>query len=363
MSAKRKPCEAFKVTDRGKRGDEPRTFSTPTPTTIVRGECSDLPVRAAPQSHGRKSVVRGLPNVLRPYGYTNAKRKDVTVRISSIVWGISLLFLSMLIMVDLQGCANQKWVSQKVAPIFSARACSCGPQSGCYRCYPLEGKPVVPPGTTQVSHDRPPVPPYTPPTPITPRASLTAQSFHDSARKGDLEKMKDLVQARPELVNAKDNLGDTALYYAVALGHKAVAELLLAHKADVNAKDNRGFSPLHAAAGTGRTDLVKVLLANKADVNAKDNGGWTPLHAAAYHGEKAVVETLLVNKADIHAKFRDGFTALHLASERGHKPVVEVLLAHGADVNAKVNDGRTALLLAEGKGHKDIAVLLQKRGE
>jgi len=152
---------------------------------------------------GERVLDSFLPNVLRPLGYTNEKRKDVTVRISSIVWGISLLFLGMLIMVDLQGCANQKWVSQKVTPIFSARACSCGPQSGCYRCYPLEGKPVVPPGTTQVSHDRPP-------TPITPRASLIAQSFHDSARKGDLEKMKDLVQARPDLVNAKDNLGDTA---------------------------------------------------------------------------------------------------------------------------------------------------------
>ena len=51
--------------ERGKRGDEPRTISIPTSTTIVRGECSDLLVRAAPQSHGRKSVVRGLPRSTR----------------------------------------------------------------------------------------------------------------------------------------------------------------------------------------------------------------------------------------------------------------------------------------------------------
>jgi len=49
-----------------KRGDEPRSNSVvikryvPYPTRLERGECSDLPVRAAPQSHGRKSVVRGL---------------------------------------------------------------------------------------------------------------------------------------------------------------------------------------------------------------------------------------------------------------------------------------------------------------
>src|SRR3990172_11949870 len=45
-------------------GDEPRTISAQTPNTIVRGECSKCSQRAAPESHGRKSVVRGLPNSL-----------------------------------------------------------------------------------------------------------------------------------------------------------------------------------------------------------------------------------------------------------------------------------------------------------
>ena len=68
-------------------GDEPRTISAQTPNTIVRGECPNCSQRAAPQSrttlpegeqrkavrgnyvvrdqsHGRKSVVRGLPDGL-----------------------------------------------------------------------------------------------------------------------------------------------------------------------------------------------------------------------------------------------------------------------------------------------------------
>ena len=36
--------------------------STELPVRKRGDECSDLPVRGAPQSHGRKSVVRGLPN-------------------------------------------------------------------------------------------------------------------------------------------------------------------------------------------------------------------------------------------------------------------------------------------------------------
>ncbi len=58
-----------RTTDRPvrKRGDEPRSNSVvrkrcvPYSARLERGECSDLPVRAAPQSHGCKSVVRGLP--------------------------------------------------------------------------------------------------------------------------------------------------------------------------------------------------------------------------------------------------------------------------------------------------------------
>ena len=42
-------------------GDEPRTSGVEQGERLVRGECSELPRRAVPQSHGRKSVVRGLP--------------------------------------------------------------------------------------------------------------------------------------------------------------------------------------------------------------------------------------------------------------------------------------------------------------
>ena len=42
------PVESLKVERQNpplrERGDKPRTISTPTPTTIVRGECSELPL-------------------------------------------------------------------------------------------------------------------------------------------------------------------------------------------------------------------------------------------------------------------------------------------------------------------------------
>ena len=43
--------------------------------------------------------------------------------------------------------------------------------------------------------------------------------------------------------------------------------------ADVNAKAKDDYTPLHAAAKEGHKAVAELLLANKADVNAKGRGG------------------------------------------------------------------------------------------
>jgi ankyrin repeat protein len=45
----------------------------------------------------------------------------------------------------------------------------------------------------------------------------------------------------------------------VSKGHKDVAELLLAKKADVNAADTDGHTPLSWAVHTGHTDVAELL--------------------------------------------------------------------------------------------------------
>jgi ankyrin repeat protein len=94
--------------------------------------------------------------------------------------------------------------------------------------------------------------------------------IHDAAKSGDLEKVKTLLKANPDLVFSKDTNGWTPLHLAST---KAVAEFLLANKADVNDnKNGYGWTPLHAAAANGFKDVVELLLADKADVNAKAHG-------------------------------------------------------------------------------------------
>src|SRR5262249_31836895 len=117
--------------------------------------------------------------------------------------------------------------------------------------------------------------------------------FFAAVRKGDMEKVKALLEAGPDLVFNTDNDGWTALMNAAHWGHKDVAELLLANKAEVNSRAKSGLTALHCAAAQGFTEIVKLLLANGAEVNAMDNDGITPLHFAAEEGRKDLVELLL----------------------------------------------------------------------
>src|ERR1022692_742771 len=141
-------------------------------------------------------------------------------------------------------------------------------------------------------------------------------SIHDAATSGDLGKVKALLKGNPDLI---DKSGMTPLHWAASRGHKDVAELLLANKADVNARNtgptrlNIGMTPLHYAAGSGHKAVVELLVANGADVNAR-SGRVTPLHLAARDGHKNVAELLLANKADVNARDNTGDTPLHYAA-------------------------------------------------
>jgi ankyrin repeat protein len=135
--------------------------------------------------------------------------------------------------------------------------------------------------------------------------------IHDAAKNGDLNKVKDLLLANPDLVSNIDTNGLSPLHIAARSGHKSVAELLLANKADVNARDKADRTPLEFAVLRGHKDIADLLLANRADVNARDKNDNTPLILAADFqapaGDKdsvelQLVELLLANHADVNAK-------------------------------------------------------------
>jgi hypothetical protein len=188
-------------------------------------------------------------------------------------------------------------------------------------------------------------------------------SLHEAALNGKLEKAKALLKANPGLVFSQASYANqTPLHLASEYGHKDVAELLLANKADVEAKAHGGWTPLLQAVFGGHKDLVELLVANKADVNVREDAGRTPLQVAAENDYTEIAAFLLARKADVNAKERDGATPLHTAVALGHKGMVELLLANKAEINAKDNKGRTPLGFAVLHNDKDLAELLRQHG-
>jgi ankyrin repeat protein len=146
--------------------------------------------------------------------------------------------------------------------------------------------------------------------------------IHKSSQKGDLPKVKSILQNDPYLINSKDNDGLTPLQIAAREGHVEVCRYLL----DSGASVVSGFSALHYAAWKGHLDVVKLLLSRRFEVNALTSGSRdTPLHLAVIGGNCEVVKLLLSEGAD--ADFRDalGMSPLMDAERKGQTDIVTIL--------------------------------------
>lgn len=234
-----------------------------------------------------------------------------------------------------------------------------------------------------------------------------------------LDCVKKLLEANPEIINASDPSGHTALFYAVTMHRTEIAkhlitsgatgkgtlQLAISHKqsetvkhmiehgADVNAIFDEvtclalasaqgdaeivkhllihganvnttvaGQTPLYIASAKGNLEVVKHLLAHQADVTIRSIENCTPLHIASSGGHGDIVKALLENGADLHPQNSEGATALHLASFHGHLAPLKHLIAHRADVNARNLQTATALHMASRMGHAEIAKHLLANG-
>jgi ankyrin repeat protein len=184
-------------------------------------------------------------------------------------------------------------------------------------------------------------------------------SLHQAAEKGDLPRVKSLVQSNPRAVNVGDEFGITPLHFAAINNHRDVVEYLLAQGGLVNTRTHKGITPLYGACSEGRKEIAALLIAKGAVVNAATVEGATPLHAAP---TREVAELLIKHGAKVTALNKYGYTPLHIAALYGHTPVASYLISKGAVVNQKNVFGWTPLMEAVYGDHGDTVQLLLEKG-
>jgi len=224
-----------------------------------------------------------------------------------------------------------------------------------------------------------------------------------AARTGNLAVVDALLAAGAGLDAREQAKGQTALFWALAEGHRAVVTRLVEKGADVRVKTPAGYTPLLFAVRHGDIDSVRLFLDKGAPVNEAATDGTTPLLMAVVRGHVEIAELLLGAKADATAN-GTGYTALHWAAgtwesafardyRAGDWPrlvglsgerrlrMIAALLDHGADVNARATRfvprfgssawkihngaspmGATPLFFATSVGDTEVMKVLLARG-
>ncbi|KAL9041181.1 MAG: hypothetical protein Q9214_004199, partial [Letrouitia sp. 1 TL-2023] len=152
-------------------------------------------------------------------------------------------------------------------------------------------------------------------------------------------------------VNVSDSLGRTPLHWAAARGDIEKLKTLLQWGAKTNVSDNEATTPLHWAASNGTVECVLALLESGAEVNARSVYGSTPLHHV-FLQQKAQVEmidVLIRYGADKNARTKIGTCPLAFDIPTRTKERLQnsiALIERGADINAQDFDGDSAVSLA-----------------
>ena len=209
-------------------------------------------------------------------------------------------------------------------------------------------------------------------------------------RRGDAKTAGDLLTAEPDLANARDEQGNSALLIATYFGKHDLVRLLLdrgaratffeacalglvadvrrqlaANPSLAGAWSHDGWPPLHLSAFFGQPETAKLLLDAGADVRAvsRNSEGNLAINAAAA-GPRAdrrpeIVKLLIARGAHVDGRGSPtAHTPLHEAAFNGDLPLVRLLLDRGADRALRTGEGETALDVAVKQGRHDVACLL-----
>ena len=209
-------------------------------------------------------------------------------------------------------------------------------------------------------------------------ASVKGEAVAQALRDHDLRRMRELLDANPELLEKGDRGSSRPIHWATMTRQLDAIDELRRRGADLNAQRMDGARPIHVTNGDyfyrGWRDVPRNWPVTPAQVLAhlKTRGAFIDLPTACHTGDIERVRELLrqdptlANRVGAHEGYYPGAGApLSNAAAAGRMDIVRLLLDHGADPNLPEEQfapkGK-ALYSAVYHGHYDIATLLLERG-
>lgn len=182
-----------------------------------------------------------------------------------------------------------------------------------------------------------------------------------AAAHGDFGKVKALLSAAgPALLEANASWNERAIQAAAQTANAEIAEFLLEAgapleiptaavlgrrealdsllQADPQLAEARGAHDLplmYFPAVGGQPEIAEILLSAGSDVNARAPAGTTALHGAVIFRQQSMVKWLLDHGADPKVQDGNGKTALDIAEEQGDEGTAALLQEYGAAVGQK----------------------------
>ena len=180
---------------------------------------------------------------------------------------------------------------------------------------------------------------------------VSPRDLRVAAGSGDIDRLKEHLNLRPEFVNRQDKNGWAPLHLAARAGDISVVELLLEHGAEVHLETNEAEYPYQIAAFFhGRGHPIVKVLRPEGMIDVGD------LQYSVQSGQFRKVQEYMQLRPDFaNHQDENGWTPLHEAVRLGYMPVIRMLVIYGADKTVVTNGGETAFHLADaqhGRAHE-----------
>jgi len=146
---------------------------------------------------------------------------------------------------------------------------------------------------------------------------------------GDLQKVKNMIEEDPKLLEYKNYNGKSCMHFAAQAGFNDIVNYLLSKGTDVNVKNIGQETPLHYASVLGKNIVVETLLRQGAKINEKNYTGNTPLSYVVQFGNIETLRLLIQNGADVNITDILDYTPLDYAQRLKKEDMVQLLIANG----------------------------------